>query len=154
MAGERWWTGFKSIDQPCRSSEIKRNPKMSISFIWLESGGGWGSSPITSLADYQKLKVIQKQAFHFLAGEGWQMGAESIDQPGSLSDVKHNPKMSISFFFSGEGWQMGFESINQPCHSPEVEHNPKMGISFFGWRGVADEVWIHQPAQLIFRSWV
>ena len=81
--------GFESIDQPCRSSEVERNPKMSISFcwlervangvrvhrpaqeveshpkmsisfFWLERGGGWGSSPSTNPADHQKLNVIQK----------------------------------------------------------------------------------------------
>ena len=74
---------------------------MSISFFWLEKGGRWGSSPLTSLADHQKLNVIQKQAFHVSAGEGWWMGFESIDQPGQSSEVEHNPKMSISFF----GWR-------------------------------------------------
>ena len=46
-----------------------------------------------------------------MAGKGWQMGFESIDQPGRSSEVEHNPKTSISFFLAGEGWWMGFESI-------------------------------------------
>ena len=57
--------GFESIDQPGRSSEVERNPKTSIFFFWLHRGGGWGLSPSTSLADHQKLNVIQKQAFSF-----------------------------------------------------------------------------------------
>ena len=52
--------GFESIDQPGRSSEVECNAKMSILFFWLERGGGRGSSPSTSLADHQKLNVIQK----------------------------------------------------------------------------------------------
>ena len=60
LAGEGLQTGFKSIDQPSQSSEIEPNPKMSISFFWLERGGGWGSSPLTILAHHQKLNVIQK----------------------------------------------------------------------------------------------
>ena len=52
--------GFESIDQPGRSSEVERNPKMSISFFWQERGGGRGLSPLTSPADYQKLNVTQK----------------------------------------------------------------------------------------------
>ena len=52
--------GFETIDQPSQSSEVERNPKMSISFYWLERGGGWGLSPSTSLADHQNLNVIQK----------------------------------------------------------------------------------------------
>ena len=79
--------GFESIDQPGQSSEVEHNPKMNISFFWLEMGGGWGLSPLTSPANHQKLNVIQNQAFHV-----------------------------------------------------------------FGWRGVADEVQVHQPAWLIIRS--
>ena len=60
LTGKRWGMGFESIDQPSRLSEIEHNPKMSISFFWLERGGGWGSSSLTSLADHQKLNIIQK----------------------------------------------------------------------------------------------
>ena len=67
--------GFESIDQPGQSSEVERNPKMSISFFWLERGGRWGSSPSTSLADHQKLNVIQKQAFHFF---GWREVVDGV----------------------------------------------------------------------------
>ena len=75
--------GFESIDQPGRSSEVECNPKMSFSLFWLERGGRWGLSPSTSPANHQKFNIIQKQALHiFLAGERWQMGFESIDQPG------------------------------------------------------------------------
>ena len=38
--------GFESINQPGRSSEVECNPKMSISFFWLERGGGWGFESI------------------------------------------------------------------------------------------------------------
>ena len=99
--------GFESIDQPGRSSEVERNPKMSILFFWLERGGGWGSSPSTSPADHQKLNVIQKQAFNFLAGEEWQMGFESIDQPSQSSEVERNPKTSILFFWLERGGRQG-----------------------------------------------
>ena len=60
LAGEGWWMAFESIDQSSLSSEVERNPKMSILFLWLERGGRWGSSPSTSLADHQNLNVIQK----------------------------------------------------------------------------------------------
>ena len=67
--------GFESIDQPGRSSGVECNPKMSISFFWLERGGKWGSSASTSLADHQKLNVIQKQAFHVF---GWKGVADKV----------------------------------------------------------------------------
>ena len=67
--------GFESIDQPGRSSEVEHNPKMSISFFWLERGGRWGSSPLTSPANHQKLNVIQKQAFYFF---GWRGVADGV----------------------------------------------------------------------------
>ena len=123
--------GFKSIDQPSRSSEIECNPKVSILFFWLERGGRRGSSPLTSLADHQKLNVIQKWAFHFLARRGWWTGFESIDQPGRSSEVECNPKGSISFYWLERGGRMGFESIDQPSRSSEVERNPKTSILFF-----------------------
>ena len=66
--------GFESINQSGPSSEVERNPKMSISFFWLERGGRWGSSPLTSPADHQKLNAIQKQAFHFFGWRGLEDG--------------------------------------------------------------------------------
>ena len=104
---------------------------MSISLFWLEIGGTWGSSPMTSPANHQKLNIIQKWAFHFLAAGGWQMGFKFINQPGWSSEVKHNPKMSISFFLAWDRRWMGFESNDQPGQSSEVECNTKMSISFF-----------------------
>ena len=98
LAAEGWQMDFESIDQLGWSSEVECNPKTSILFFWLERGGGWISCPLTSLADHQKLNVIQKWAFYFFAGEGWQMGFESIDQPNRSSEVEHNPKTSILFF--------------------------------------------------------
>ena len=75
LAGEGWQTRFESVDQAGWSSEVERNPKTSILFFWLERGGGWGSSPLTSLAYHQKLNVIQKQAFHFF---GWRWVADGV----------------------------------------------------------------------------
>ena len=76
FAGEGLRIGSESIDQPNRSSEVERNPNMGILFFWL------GSRPSTSLANHQKLSIIHKQAFIFLAGEGWWTEIKSIDQPG------------------------------------------------------------------------
>ena len=67
--------GFKSINQPGRSSEVECNPKTSILFFWLEMDGGQGSSPLTSPADHQKLNVIQKRAFYFF---GWRGVADGV----------------------------------------------------------------------------
>ena len=75
LAGERWQMGFESINQPVRSSEVECNPKMSILFIWLERGGGWGLSPSTSLANHQKLNLIQKQEFYLFGLRGVADGA-------------------------------------------------------------------------------
>ena len=100
---------FKSIDQPVRSSEVEHNPKMSISCFWLEKGGGWGLSPSTSLADHQKLNVIQKRAFHFFwleKGGGW--GSSPLNQPSRSSEVECNPEMSISSFF---GWRRVVDEV-------------------------------------------
>ena len=87
LTEEGWRMGFESINQPGQSSEVERNPKTSISFYWLEMGGGWGSSPSTSLADYQKWTQSKKKHFILLAGEAWQMGFKFINQPGRSSEV-------------------------------------------------------------------
>ena len=143
LAGEGWQMGAESIDQPGSLSDVKHNPKMSISFFWLERGGRWGSNPSTSHANHQMLNIIQKWAFHFLAGEVWQMRFESFNLPSWSSEVESNPKMSISFL-AGERWYTGFESIDQPSWSSEVEHNPKMSISLF---------WLERGGEWDSRPW-
>ena len=142
MAGEGWQMGLESINQPSRSSEVERNPKMSILYFWLERGGRQGLSPSTSKANHQKLNIIWKiSIFIFLDGEGWWMGFESIDQSGQSSEVECNSKTSILFFWleRGGGWDSSpltslaihFKFIDQPSWSPEVERNPKITILFF-----------------------
>ena len=181
-----WWIGFESIDQPGQSSEVERNPKMSILFFWLERGGRWGWSPSTSPADHQNLNVIQKWAFYFfrwrgvydgvlvhqparpitriwkssqnehfifLAGEWWQMGFESIDQPGQSSEVECNPKMSILFFWLESGGRWGLSPSTSPADHQKLNVIQKWAFYLFGWRGVVDGVWVHRPAWLIIRSW-
>ena len=143
---------FESIDQPGQSSEVERNPKMSILFFWLERGGGQGSSPSTSPANHQKLNVIQKQAFNFLAGEGWQMGFESIDQPSQSSEFECSPKRSILFFWLERGGRRGSSPSTSPANHQNLNVVQKEAFYFFGWRGVVDGVQVHQPAQPIIRS--
>ena len=67
--------GFESIDQPGRSSEVEHNPKMSISFFWLERGGRWGLSPSTSPANHQtEVEHNPKMSislFWLESGGGW-----------------------------------------------------------------------------------
>ena len=84
---------FESIDQPSQSLEVEHNPKTSIFFFWLERGGGWGSSPSTSLAN------------HF----------ESIDQPSRSPEVECNPKMSILFFWLERGGGWGLSQSTSPA---------------------------------------
>ena len=146
--------GFESIDQPGWSSEVERNPKMSILFFWLERGGRWGSSPLTSLADHQKLNVIQKWAFYFLAAEGWQMGFESIIQPSWSSEVERNPKMSILYFWLERGDRWGSSPSTSPADHQKLNIIQKWAFHIFGWRGVMDRVQVHWPARLIIRSWM
>ena len=145
--------GFDSIDQPGQSSEVEHNPKTSISFFWLETGGGRGSSPSTSPADHQKLNVIQKWAFHSLAGDRSWMGFESIDQPNRLSEVQHNPKMSISFCWLERGGKWSLSPSTSPADHQKLNVIQKQAFHFFGWRRVVDWVRVHRPARPIIRSW-
>ena len=160
---------------------------MSISLFWLERGGRWGSSPLTSLADHQKLNVIQKWAFHifgwrgvvdgiwvhrparpiirswmqsknkhftFLAGERWQMGLKSFDQPGRSSEVELNPKTSISLFWLERGGRQGSSPLTSPADHQKFNVIQKWAFHFFGYRGVVDGIRVHRPARQIIRSWM
>ena len=149
---------------------------MSILFFWLERGGRWGSSPLTSPANHQKLNVIQKWAFYFFGWRGVVDRFESIDQPGQSSEVECNPKMSISFFWLERGVGRGCSPSTSPGDHQKLKviekwafyyfswrtslgkHQKlnvilKQEFYFFGWRGVADGVWGHQPALPIIRRW-
>ena len=126
---------FESIDQPGWSSEVECNPKMSISCFWLERGGRWGLSPLTSLADHQKLNIIQKWAFHYSGcREVWHMGFESIDQPGGPSDVERNPKMSISCFWLERGGRWCLSPSTSPADHQKLNIIQKWAFHYFGWR--------------------
>ena len=82
------------------------------------------------LADHQKLNVIQKWAFIFLAGEGWQTGIEYIDQPGQSSEVEHNPKMSVFFWLErGGGW--GLNILTSPANHQKLNIIQKWAFLFF-----------------------
>ena len=150
MAGEGWQMGFESIDQPSQSSEVECNAKTSILYFWLERGGRRGLSPSTCLADHQKLNIIQKWAFYFLAGEGWQIGFESINQPSRSSEVERNPKTSILFFWLEKGGRWGSSPSTSPANHQKLNIIQKQAFHFVGWRGVANGVWVHWP---IIRSW-
>ena len=148
------WIGVANgvrVHRPAQ--EVESHPKMSILFFWLERGARWGWSPLTSPADHQKLNVIQNEHFIFLAGEGWQMGFESIDQPGWSSEVECNPEMSILFFWLERGGWWGLSPSTSPADHRKLNIIQKWAFHFFGWRGVADGFRVHWPAQTIIRSW-
>ena len=132
----------------------KHNPKRSISFYWLERAGRWTLSQLTSLADHQKLNVIENWAFHFY---GWRGLADEVQVHQSARQIirrERNPKTSISFFLAGEGWQMGFESINQPGLSSEVQRNTKTRISFY-WLEMGGGWGLRSSTSLAnIRSWM
>ena len=131
MVGKRFQMGLESFGQPSRSSEVERNPKMSTSFFWLVRGCRWGSSPLTSLANHKKLNVIQKWAYHSLAGEWWWMEFESIDQPGWSPEIESNPIIGISFFWlkTGGGW--GLNPLTSPADHQKLNVIQKWAFHFF-----------------------
>ena len=113
LAGEGWWLDFESIDQPGQLSEVERNPKMSMSLFWLERGGGWGSSPSTSLADHQKLEHNPKMRISFFWLE--RGGRQSSSSSTSLVDhQKLNviQKRACHFF----GWRGVVDGVR--VHQP------------------------------------
>ena len=70
----------------------------------------------------------------FLAGEGWWMGFESIDQPSWSSEVECNPKMSISFFWLERGGGWGLSPSTSPADHQKLNVIQKWAFHFFGWR--------------------
>ena len=76
----------------------------------------------------------------FLAGEGWQMGLESIDQPGQSSEVERNPKTSILFFWLENDCGWGLSPLTSPADHQKLNVIQKQAFYFFGWRGVSDGV--------------
>ena len=140
LAGEGWQMVFESIDQPSRSSEVERNPKKNEHFIfWLERGGGWGSSPLTSPADHQNQNVMLTWDFNFSIPGG----------RGTLARTKmpHWPESS-TFPFLGGGyigqnqnvtltWDFNFSILGGGVHRPEPKCHIVLRFQLFhSWGGV------------------
>ena len=84
------------------TSDVECNTKMSISLFWLERGGGWGLSPLTSPANHQNLKCNPKSSISlFLAREGWQREFQSIDHLANHQKMNVIQKWAFHFF----GWR-------------------------------------------------
>ena len=120
----------QSIYQPGRSSEVKRNPKMSLLFCWLERGGRWGWVHRPARAITRSWKSSKNEHFIFLDGERWQMGFESINQPANHQKLNVIQKWAFYFF----AWRTVADGVrvHQPAgQSSGFECNPKMSILFF-----------------------
>ena len=150
--GGRWVSSPST--SPANHQKLNVIQKQAFYFFGWRGVADGVRSPSTSPANHQKLNVIQKQAFYFFfTGEGWWMGFESIDLPGWSSEVKCNPKMSILFFWLERGGRWGSSSTTSPADHQKLNIIQKWAFYFFGWRGVADGVWVHRPARPIIRSW-
>ena len=151
--GGRW--GLSPSTSPANHQKLNVIQKWAFYFFgWRGVADGVQKlSPLTSPADHQKLNIIQKQAFYFFAAEGWQMGFESIDQPGRSSELECNPKTSILFFWLERGGRRGLSPLTSPADHQKLNVIQKWAFYFFDWRGVADGVWVHWPARPIIRSW-
>ena len=122
--------GFESIGEPGQSSEVERNPKMSIFFL---TGEGWqmGFESIDQPGRSPEVERNPKMSILFFWLEtGGRRGLSPIDQPSQSSEVEYNPKMSILFFdnLGGLFCIFTFRStffLRSLGRSSEVEHNPK-----------------------------
>ena len=143
--------GFESIDQPRWSSEVERNPKMSILFFWLERGGGWGSGPSTNPTGHQKLNVIQKWAFYFFGWRGlvdgvrvhiptlnWNWGGVHQPEPKCHFDLYP----TISFLGGGTSvrskmslWPVSNFFTQGGAHRPETKCHFNLYPTFSFWGG-------------------
>ena len=134
------------------TSDVECNTKMSISLFWLERGGGWGLSPSSSLANHQKLNIIQKETFHFIGWRGVVDGVWVHWPVWPTSEVEHNPKSSISFYWLERAGRWGLSPLTRSADHQKLNIIKKWAFHFFVWRRVADGVWVHQPTWLIIRS--
>ena len=110
-----------------QSSEVKCNPKMSISLF--DDLGGLLS--------------------HF--GQLLFLGLLS-----QSSEVEHNPKTSISSYEDlGAFFHISVDFCHSDRSADHQKLNiiQKWAFHFLGWRGVADGVQVHRPARPIIRSW-
>ena len=109
------------IDQPGWSSEVQHNPKMNILFFWLERGGIWGSSPLTFLANHQKLNVIHKRAFHFF---GWRevvrWGLSPLTSQANNQKLNVIQKWAFHFFWLERGGRWGFSPLTSPANHQKL----------------------------------
>ena len=75
----------------------------------------------------------KNEHFTFLAGDGWRMGLESIDQPGQSSEGECNPKMSISLFWLERGGGQGSSPSTSPADHQKLNVIQKWAFHIFGW---------------------
>ena len=159
LAGEGWRMGLESINQPSRSLEVEHNPKTNISLFWLERGGGWGSSPLTSLADHQKVNVIQKWAFHFVwleRGGRWGLSPYIYIHiyPFEIEIYQFPVQaQNQNMVVEGGGVDCKMYLMTSLADHQKLNVIQKWAFQFFGWRGVVDGIRVHQPAWPIIRSW-
>ena len=118
----------------------EHNPKRSISFYWLERGGRWALSPLTSQADHQKLNVIKKSAFHFF----WQERSGRWGSSSSISPVDHQKwtqsknKHFIFWLESSGGW--GSSPLTSTAYHQKLNIIKIWAFHFLGWRWGVDWV--------------
>ena len=143
----------ESINQPGWSSEVNTIQKEAFHFIgwrWVADGVQVHQSARQIIRSERNLKT---SISFFLAGEGWQMGFESINQPSRSSEVEHNPKSSISFFWLERAGRWGSSPLTSQADHQNLNVFQKWAFHFISWRGVADRVRVHRPAWPIIRSW-
>ena len=126
----------------------EHNPKRSISFYWLERGGRWVLSPLTSQADHQKLNIIKIWAFHFIGWRGVVDGVWVHWPAWPIIQSECNPKMSISFFWPERGGRWGWSPLTSQADHQKLNIIKKWGFHFLteeGWRMGFES--INQPSQ-------
>ena len=117
-------SSLRSLGQ---SSEVECNPKMSIS-LFDDLGG--------LLSHFSWLSLLRLLS--------------------QLSEVEHNPKTSIHLMMTKGAFFCISVTVRRLDHSADHQKLnviQKWAFYFFGWRGVADRVWVHWPARPIIRSW-
>ena len=98
-----------------------------------------------------EVNIILKWAFHFF---GWRRVADGVrvHQPAWLIiRSEHNPKSSISFYWLERAGRWTLSQLTSLADHQKLNVIKYWAFNFYGWRGVADEVQVHQSARQIIR---
>ena len=152
------WTRTPSAT-PLQPKKLNAHSKIMFNF-WRLAGLVDGLKPHLSPLSSQKNEML---VFGLPSTSddwpGWSMHSNPICHPSPAIKMKCSFWITFNFDVQ-QAWSMDLNPICHPSSASTSLANhqklkviQKQAFHSFGWRGVTDGVWVHQPAQPIVRSW-